>query len=490
LVLARLIAAFMTVFIPLVLARVMTLESYGTYKQVILIATTLYMVLPFGVAQALYYFVPRARESRPYSMNALLFVLAAGLLAVAGLVGFAGPLARMLSNPDLVNYRWPMALYTLGLVAAYPLEIGLTSQGNTRAAALCYLFTDMVRSLLMVVPVLMGHGLMAVMNGLALFGLLRLVATWGVLLATTKGPFWRKSTFIEQIKYAAPFGAAMVVGRPSQYAHQYAVSAVVSPTEFAVYSVGCFQVPLVDLLYTPTSEVLMVELGEMEASGRLAQAVLAFKEATAKLALFFFPLSGLLTAAAPEFIGAAFGTRFLGATPVFRVSVLGIVFSVLPLDGLLRARGKTREIFWAYGVKAAAAIPLVALGVHFLGMVGGILSYAAGELVGKAMLMKHMPASLSSPERQVRFWECLPWATLGRTGLATVVAAATVPFVRHVLAGRWVGMGELVARGLPLAACGAVFLVAYVAGLWLLGVRPQALVGALKRPDAPRPASA
>ncbi len=62
LVLARLFTAGLTLSIPLVLARVLSLEEYGTYYQLFLIAMTLYYVLPMGVVQILYYFLPRTEQ--------------------------------------------------------------------------------------------------------------------------------------------------------------------------------------------------------------------------------------------------------------------------------------------------------------------------------------------------------------------------------------------------------------------------------------------
>jgi hypothetical protein len=58
LIAARLFTAILTLSIPLVLARVLPLAEYGTYKQLFLIALTLSSVLPFGVGQSLYYFIP------------------------------------------------------------------------------------------------------------------------------------------------------------------------------------------------------------------------------------------------------------------------------------------------------------------------------------------------------------------------------------------------------------------------------------------------
>ena len=107
----------------------------------------------------------------------------------------------------------------------------------------------------------------------------RWVATFAITLRGETGPAFTRETWRAQWRYALPFGAAMAVAVPQNYFHQYAVSASVDAAAFAVYSVGCFQLPLVDLLFVPTSEILMVRIGELDAAHRMHEASGVFREA-------------------------------------------------------------------------------------------------------------------------------------------------------------------------------------------------------------------
>ncbi len=146
LVLARLFTAGLTLSIPLVLARVLSLEEYGTYYQLFLIAMTLYYVLPIGVVQSLYYFLPRAEQKRPYLGQTLLFMSAAGVVAAVLVALLLEPVAGLFSNPALLEYRLPLAIYTALLLGSFPLEVSLTSQGRTKQSAVVYLVSDSVRA--------------------------------------------------------------------------------------------------------------------------------------------------------------------------------------------------------------------------------------------------------------------------------------------------------------------------------------------------------
>jgi O-antigen/teichoic acid export membrane protein len=480
LVLARLLGAGLTFCIPFVLARVLGKEEYGTYFQLFLIATTLYYVLPFGVVQSLYYFVPRADEKRPWLGQTLLYMSGAGLVAGSLVWTLLGPVARQFNNPALLEFRAPLAVYTALLLGAFPLEISLTSQGRTKHSAFVYAGSEVVRTAAMVLPCLLGFGLHGMMLAVAGFALVRFVAAWVVVPRGT-GPLLRPGLWRDQLVYAAPFGMAMALAIPQQNAHLYMVASAVAPALYAVYRVGCSQLPLVDLLYTPTSEVLMVRLGELEKQGRLEEGAVAFREAAGKLAFAFLPFAAFLFAAAPEFIGTFYTAEYLPAVPIFRVSVLGVVFAILPMDGVLRARGHTRSILYSYLLKAAVTVPLVWVGVKQFGLMGAVVSWAVAEVVGKLSLLVRVPAALSTPEHALRIRDVIPWRELSKASLAAVAAAAGVFLLRAGTVHAWGGLPEgFLWKALPLALAGLLFCLGYVGVLYATGVRPLSVLASLR----------
>jgi O-antigen/teichoic acid export membrane protein len=310
---------------------------------------------------------------------------------------------------------------------------------------------------------------------------LRYLVTWVVALRGSRGPLVNAKLFREQFVYSAPFGAAMALAIPQQNAHFYMVSSVVLPAAYALYRVGCFQLPVVDLLYTPTSEVLMVQLGELDKAGRLEEGVVAFREAAGKLAYAFLPFATFLFVAAPEFISALFGVKFLPAVPIFRVSVLGVVLSILPMDGVLRARGHTRAIFASYAVKAVVTVPLVWWGVRTFGTAGGIASWAIAEVVGKSMLLSRVPLALSTPAHRMRIRDVIPWRELGKASLAAAAAAVAVFALRLGTHTAWGHLPQgFVWRVLPLAVAGLLFVAGYVGVLHVTGVRPLSVIAGLR----------
>ena len=96
-----------------------------------------------------------------------------------------------------------------------------------------------------------------------------------------------------QLAYALPFGMAVLVEIVQASLPQYAVSHLFDPATFAIFAVGCLQIPLVDFAASPTSDVMMVKMQERLAEGRKQAVVEIWHDTTWKLALLFFPLAGL-----------------------------------------------------------------------------------------------------------------------------------------------------------------------------------------------------
>src|SRR5215470_13415343 len=132
LLVGRGLAAVLTFVIPVILARALDQDSYGTYKQFFLIASTVYLIGQAGLTASLYYFVPRAgrAEAGRFLVQALLGLLVLGAVAAA--------IARRFSNPALLPLAAPLALYLWSFLAAAPLEVSLTTSKRTGWAGLSY----------------------------------------------------------------------------------------------------------------------------------------------------------------------------------------------------------------------------------------------------------------------------------------------------------------------------------------------------------------
>src|SRR5205085_4488005 len=147
--------------------------------------------------------------------------------------------------------------------------------------------------------------------------------------------FWR-----EQLAYALLFALAVGVEVIQQNYHQYVVASSFDTATFAIYAVGCLQIPLVDMIMTSTVNVMMVKMAEATSHGE--NTVTLWHETICQLAFLMVPLSVGLFVVAQPLIVTLYTTRYVASVPIFMVWVLTILPSIFGVNAVLRVFAQTR----------------------------------------------------------------------------------------------------------------------------------------------------
>jgi len=410
-------------------------------------------MLQLGLAQSLYYFLPRkdGRE-RAWLTQASVSLFTLGGICAAGIYALRFVVAGQFANPELATYGLPMALMTWLMIAASPLEISLTAEGRVRAAAWIIFLSDFVRVAASVVPLLLGWGLHGffwayVLHGCVRFGL----QCWFYFRRGRPQLDWRLMR--EQLAYALPFGAAVLLDIPQRTFHQWAVGWSVDAAAFAIYAQGCFQVPIINLLYAPISDILQVRLADPRSR---EHRVHLFHDANLRLAAVFFPFTAGMVAAASLFVPALFTHLYDPSVPIFRVAILMTPFAALPLDGVLRATGHTKYLFRIFFWRLVITVPAVLIGLKVFGMIGAISGHAVAESIIRVAMLNRVRRELDAT-----WGEILPWRQLGVIGAASVVACIPAVVIT--------GMAAAGPRPfLALCAAGALYCAVYLAAIGMM----------------------
>jgi len=460
----RVAGAAASFLVPLVLVRVLAQDDFGTYKQVFLLFATLFGIAQVGIAESLYYFIPGdPRNAGRYATNALLVLLFAGGVCALALAAGADLVARWMNNPDLAPMLPLLGIFLGLMLATAILEPALTSLGRVASTAAAYAASDFLRAALCLLPLLVVADLRSLLCGAILFGLLRLGGTVLILKRTLAGSgrspaggaVFDAALLRRQLAYALPFAAAIVLYAVQENLHQYVVASRVDAAAFAIYAVGCLQVPFVDTFYTSASSVMMVRMTASRADA--GQVVAIWRDAARKLALVFFPMAGLFIVSAREVIHLLFTDAYLASAELFRLWVALIALSCVPVDAALRVCADTRFLMALYGLR----LGIVALAIHpaltGFGLKGAMLVAILSAAVGKGVGLLRLAGLLGVTVRHV-----LPWRSLA--GLLAATAAA-------MTAGHYAGRGldagpafVLAARVLAFSAVLGALLAA--AGAW------------------------
>ena len=464
LVAGRTVGFVATFAVPLVLVRLFDPATFGTYKQLFLVYGTLFGLAQLGVAESLYFFVPgRPADAGRHAANALITLGAAGVACTAALAVAAPAIARSLTNPDLAATLPLVGVFLALMLTSALFEIVLVARGRYRSAAWTYALSDVARAGFLLVPALLLDGLRGLLLGAVAFAALRVaVMVWALVRGLDLALRPSLSMWRAQWAYTLPFALAVGLEVLQANLHNYVVAARFDPAIFAVYAVGCLQVPLVDVLTTSSANVMMVAMAG-DGADRAGGALALWHDTTRRLALVIFPLVVFLVVMAPEVITVLFTRQYLASVPVFQLWTCTLVLAVPCVDAVLRARAQTRFLLVLNVLRLAMVIALIGWCLRRFGLPGAALAMLAATAAARAIAIGRIARVLGARASRV-----LPWRALAVT--AACALAAAVPAV-------WLAR-ELRVPPLPALACaGAIYVAVYaVLCLRLVGGAPAAPV--------------
>ena len=454
----RMMSLGATFLIPVVLARLFTVEEFGTYKQVFLVYMTFYAIAQFGMAESLFYFLPRARqEGGRYVSNAIFMLLIAASIGFGIILWEGARLSNLLGNSRLAQHFPLLGIYLVFMTASAALEIVMISRQQYGRAAVYYAGSDIVRAVLLIVPALLLQSVHGLLIGAVAFAGSRFLAMLFYLMREFRGDLRPDVPLLQaQLSYALPFQCAIIMETIQANFHQYAVSHYFDAATFAIYSIGCLQIPLVELVASPAGNVMMVQMRADIGHGHGSSAIEVWRETTRKLSLFLFPLFGLIVISAHELIVLLFTAKYSTSAPIFIIWSGTILLATLQTDSALRVYAQTRRLAALNVVRLVLTVGLIYTFLSTLGLSGAVLLTLFANCVYKVLSLVHLKTVMS-----VRMASLLPWRTLGCVAGASFIALLTATVVYAVPA----------LSVLPrLLALGLIYMSAYALLIHRLGI--------------------
>lgn len=423
----RMVAFAFTFAVPLVLVRVFSQEDFGLYKQLFLLHGTLLVLLSCGVSSSLYYFLPRdVNDRNAYIFQTLVLLTALGTLGFAGLLLLKGSLSVWLNNANLE----PLIPY-LGVVTALTLissilEIVMITAGQAKLASATIVISEFVKAVLIISAIVGTQSMLALLIAMMVLGFLRMAVL--VLYLTkesllTLGAF-RGRYLYAQLAYAMPFGAAAIVAMLGSAAPQFYIASLYDPGRFAVFTVGCFTLPLVPLLFDSVSDVTLVKITQQQQAGALDQLIRVLSDSLRKLCLVCFPLFLFLLAVAREFVVGLYTSKFEESISIFIIFIFMIPLTALSVDYVPRAFADTRFLLKMYGLRVVLTLILLFLLTKPLGLSGAALTMVLALAITRVyawIRVKQLAGATLT--------EIVPWWVLGKIMGYSIIPGAVI----HVL---------------------------------------------------------
>lgn len=433
--------------LPLLVVRYLNQEEVGLYRESFLVITNAVNILPLGFSMSAYYFLAREQERRGEAIfNILLFNLIVG--GAACLLLFLRPesLGNIFQSEELTRLAPEIGVVVWLWVFSTFLETVAIANQETRLATVFIVLAQFSKTLLMTSAVVFFASVESFVYAAMVQGVLQTVILLVYLNSRFPG-FWRDfrpGFFIKQMIYAVPFGLAGILYILQNNIHNYFVGYKFSAAEFAVYSYGLFQVPLVMMLGESVASVLMPRMTELQAKNDKPEMIRLTTRAMQKLAFVYFPVYVFLLVTAQTFIVTLFTTDYLASVPIFVINLTLLPLGILISDPIVRAYTELGRFLLA--LRFFILLGLIATlyyGLAFFDMNAMIAVAVGAVLIEKLIAETVIARKLGFGVKDFHLLK-----TIGKTAIASIIAGVVTYFVYANTRGLLFDAGKFIAEQL------------------------------------------
>lgn len=371
------LTSLMALLSAMVMARILSQTELATYRQTLLAYEVALPLLSLGLANGIYYFLPTERQRlRGVVVDGLVMMAGMGLLyAVFIALGGNHLLARRFSNPAIdstLAYLVPLPLVMLpaGLLASV-----MVVQNRVNILTTYNVLTNLALAAGIIAACLVWKTPEAMV--LAKVGISVLIGAIGIHLMLQAlprddwRPRWRNMK--SMVAYSIPLVLATALGTIALQLDKLIVSAMCRPEEFAVYSNGAMEIPLIGIMTGSIAAVIQPDLRRLAAAGDVAGALALFRQSAEKSAVVLIPVMMFLLVSAEPFVLTLFSARYAGSVLPFRLYLLILPARIVLFGAFMMALGLNRMILYRTVVGLVANLILSIVLVRWLGYIGAIV---------------------------------------------------------------------------------------------------------------------
>ena len=430
--------------LPVVLVRYLDSAAVGEYRLLWLAVGTVLPLATMGMPGSLYYYLPRSDAStkRLYINHALLFLSVTGLIAAWAISAWNPGLPetiRLLAAHGAILPAFVLLWVISALLNPLPTvdervkwqvgaTIGLSALRAIALSAAAILTGD-------IAPVMMVLLAFAVFK-VAL--LLRYVSTYHGL----GRPLLRRQAFADQVRFAAPNGAAGALYGLRTQADQWVAAAIFSAGMFASFSIAAVLAPLINLFRISVNNAFMPSMSRHQANGDIHAMLELNSQANVTVAVLVCPIFAFAFVFAADIVSFVYTPAYVQAAPVMQVYIIGLSALVVELSTVTML---LRLAPFVTGVNLVALIlsaPLSWLCARHFGLAGAAVGSVAVIYLDRLVIVWRISRLTRIAMSRLQDWRVLArlmifavfsglfaWAVVSRH------FAASIPLVRMLVGG-------------------------------------------------------
>lgn len=440
---------------PILLVRFLEPEAFGQYREFLAYAMLTAMLAAFSAKSNLLYFIPKdPTRTSQYVSNTAWIVL--GTSSAACLILFL--FRDLLLGNTSYDFLLPLCLYVLFFTNMDILEsywIATKQPGNVFVYSVA---RTAVRVTAMLATAYMYPTVQALLITIVSVEAARILV---VFLIVTKLPIAltlpATDVIRSQFSFVIPLGLAGSLHHVNQYAGQIAISSFLGPVALAIYAIGSYQIPVLQIVRGSINDSIFPDMVR-QASEDTVDRLRLWKRSNVAYTLLIVPVYVLLVWYADDLIPLVFTDKYADSVPIFRILVTVMLLQCFEFSSPLRALSRTGILLVANSIMVAVNIGLII--AAFVVLPAQAL-YAPAIAIVAAYVVQLAFLGLSITRAyKIRPVQLMKWRSLA------IIAGAAALAMAALAAGEVLAIGEL----MRLVTFSSLFLIIYFSCLKFSGI--------------------
>jgi len=226
-------------------------------------------------------------------------------LLIAITINAGGFIGNWLNNPELNKYT---LMIGLAIIAMLPYELAepfLISANKSNHFSVLNALAAISYFVIVLSSLLMNKSLGFIFTSITALYVTQFSVLFIMMLRYSKnssGGEDKRVTLKQVINYCLPISLQLLVGKMSGMLDRYIISSNFTPAQYAVYSRGATQLPIIEILPYSMSNVLFPKYSSYQESGKLKELFELWQKAMMKVAFLVYPVFAFFCVYSYDFI--------------------------------------------------------------------------------------------------------------------------------------------------------------------------------------------
>jgi len=415
--------------LSILLSRYLTLDDYGSYLQVMLIATTAIYFSLMGIPSSIYYFYQRVNNKKEFIRRTILMIHALAILSVTFIVLISDKLAVLLNNPKLTDVVFVFVLFILFQIPIKLFEPLMISTNNVMGFVKVNLFFNILFFFSVAIPLLLMDEIIYVYYSMiGFFALQYTVISISIareyIDLSDKESIHNGSescSLISQLKYSLPIGASGAIAELGRIVDKLIVSNYFSPSELAIYARGAMEIPMLSVIINSLGNILMPKFVKSYKDADINNILMYWHRSTVLIAIVVYPLMVLMIVIGDILIPMLFTEKFNDSIIIFQIYTCTLIFRITTYDSIVRAIGKTNILLKITAISLLLNILLTIVMIENFGIIGAPIATFITILVVRLEMLRVIKGLL-----KISFLDVFPWFKLFKILLISLISILIV----------------------------------------------------------------